>query len=113
MRTSCFKAETRGAAVADRVGLWPGVVAFANDADLWCVQCARRRYGRSAVSMVIDGGAGYEHYTDHEGNPLNVVLCGSTDLHGMYCGSCSTPLCDDDCSCYLLPQEVERLLEEW
>lgn len=98
--------------MADRFGLWPGVVAFANDADLWCVQCARRRYGRSAVSMVIDSVPGYEQYTDHEGNPLNVVLYESPDLHGMNCRGCSTPLCDDDCSCYQLPQEVERLLEE-
>ena len=83
-----------------RYGLWPGVVALANDADLWCVKCARQRYGRTAVDAVIAGGAGSEQWTDHEGNALSVVLYGLEDLHSTHCGGCSVPLCDEDCSCY-------------
>ncbi len=86
--------------MAERYGLWPGVVAFANDADLWCVVCARKRYGRKPVAAVIAGTPGDEQYTDQEGNRLNVVLYGSEDLHGAYCGGCSVRLCDEDCDCY-------------
>ncbi len=91
-------------------GLWPGVVACANDAEMWCVPCAKHRYGWEVVQAVLDGTPGYEQFSDDEGNPFNVVLHGSEDLHGMYCGGCSTPLCDEDCSCYHLPDEVEGLL---
>jgi hypothetical protein len=86
--------------MAEKHGLWPGVVALVGDADLYCVSCARRRYGEQAVLAVVSGTPGYEDYTDHEGNPLTVVLHGSEDLHGMYCGDCSTCLCDDECWCY-------------
>lgn len=81
-------------------GLWPGVVAITGDADMLCVACARQCYGAAPVQQVIDGKPGYEQYTDHEGNTLGVVLRGSEDLHGQYCGRCHVPLCDDDCACY-------------
>ncbi|HLG78141.1 MAG TPA: hypothetical protein VKX46_17120 [Ktedonobacteraceae bacterium] len=86
--------------MAEKYGLWPGVVAVVADADTYCVSCARRRYGEQAVMAVIDAVPGYEQYTDHESNPLTVVLSGSEDLHGMHCGDCSTCLCDVDCWCY-------------
>jgi hypothetical protein len=74
--------------VVARSGLWPGVVALANDADLWCVACARTRSGRKAVDAVMAGGPGTEQYTDQEDNPLTVGLYGSEDLHGASCGGC-------------------------
>jgi hypothetical protein len=79
-----------------RYGLWPGVVAMVGDADMYCVPCAKRRYGDAAVEAVIDGSPGCEHLTDHEGNPLTVVLHGSEDVHGMCCGNCFTLLEDED-----------------
>jgi hypothetical protein len=86
--------------MAEKHGLWPGVVAVVGDAGMYCVSCAKRRYGEQAVVAVINSVPGYEQYTDHEGNPLTVVLYGSEDIHGMYCGDCSTCLCDDECWCY-------------
>lgn len=83
-----------------RFGLWPGVVAFANDADLWCVACACQRYGQEAVAAVIEERPAAERSTDHEGNPLHAVLYGAEDLHGAYCGGCLAPLCDEGGSCY-------------
>ena len=90
--------------MAERYGMWPGVIALVGDADMACVPCAKQQYGEEAVQAVIDGLPGYERYTDHEGNPLGVVLSGSEDVHGMFCGRCRRPLCDEDCSCY--PHEV-------
>jgi hypothetical protein len=78
-----------------RYGLWSGVVAVVGDADMYCVPCAKRRYG-NAIQAVIDGSSGYERFTDYEGNPLSVVLYGSEDLRGMCCGSCFTLLDDED-----------------
>jgi len=77
-------------------GLWPGVVAMVGDADMYCVPCAERRYGAAAVQAVIDGSPGYEGLTDHEGNPLTVVLSGSGDLRDMCCGDCFTRLDNED-----------------
>lgn len=79
-----------------KYGLWPGVVAIAADADLHCVPCAKRVYGAAVIEAVIDGSPGYEQYTDHEGNPLGVVLFGSEDLNGMCCGDCFTPFGNKD-----------------
>lgn len=79
-----------------RYGLWPGVVALAADADMYCVPCAKRRYGEGAIQAVIDGTSGYERYTDHEGNLFTVVLSGSEDLEGMCCGDCFTPFDEED-----------------
>lgn len=81
-------------------GLWPGVAAITGDADMLCVACAKWRYGAAPVQRVIDGTPGYEQYTDHEGNTLGVVLHGSEDLHGQYCGRCRVALCDEECICY-------------
>ena len=79
-----------------RFGLWPVVLALVGDADLYCVPCAKRRYGAAALHAVIDGLPGYECLTDHEGNPLSVVLSGSEDLRAMCCGDCFTLLEDED-----------------
>jgi hypothetical protein len=79
-----------------RYGLWPGVVSIVGDAEMYCVPCAKRRYGDGVVQAVIDGSPGYERLTDHEGNPLSVVLYGSEDLRGMCCGDCFTLLEDED-----------------
>lgn len=79
-----------------RYGLWPGVVAIVGDADMYCVPCAKRHYGDGAVQALIDGSPEYEHLTDHEGNPLSVVLYGSEDLREMCCGGCFTLLDDED-----------------
>ena len=79
-----------------RFGLWPGVVAIVGDTDMYCVPCAKRRYGGLAVHAVIDGSPGYEGFTDHEGNSLSAVLYGSEDLCGMCCGGCFTLLDDED-----------------
>jgi hypothetical protein len=87
-------------------------VAFANDKDMYCVPCAEVRYGHVAVGSVIEGAAGDRHYTDDEGNPLNMVLHGAIDLHGMVCGRCGMRLCDEECSCYRLPDSVEALLTQ-
>lgn len=81
-------------------GLWPGVVAIVGDADMYCVPCAKWIYGAAPVQQVIDAEPGYEQYTDREGNVLGVVLSGSQDVHGQYCGRCHEPLCDEDCICY-------------
>lgn len=87
--------------MAERYGKWPGVVAIVGDADMCCVSCAKEVYGVVPIQAVIDGERGYERYTDHGRNPLGVVLYGSEDLHGVYCGGgCGTPLCDDECICY-------------
>jgi len=77
-------------------GLWPGVVALAADAEMYCVPCAKRRYGEDAIEAVIDGTPGYERYNDHEGNPFTVVLSGSENLEGMCCGGCFTPFDEED-----------------
>jgi hypothetical protein len=82
--------------MVERYGLWPGVVAIVGDADGYCVPCAKRRYGADVVQAVIDGLPGYERLTDHEGNPLSVVLYGSEDLRRMCCGNCFTLLEDED-----------------
>jgi len=68
--------------MVERYGLWPGVVAIVGDADGYCVPYAKRRYGADVVQAVIDGLPGYERLTDHEGNPLSVVLYGSEDCAG-------------------------------
>ena len=60
--------------MGERYGLWPGVVAMVGDAEMYCVPCAKRRYGDGDVQAVIDGSPGYERLTDHEGNPLSVVV---------------------------------------
>jgi hypothetical protein len=86
-----------------RCGLWPGVVAIVGDADMYCVPCAKRRYGEDPIQAVIDGTLGYEQYTDHEGNPLGAVLYENEDLHGMCCGQCFALLCDEECWCYSKP----------
>jgi hypothetical protein len=87
--------------MAERYGKWPGVVAIVGDAEMYCVSCAKRLYGEIAIQAVIDGERGYERYTDQSRNPLGVVLYGSDDLHGMYCGGGRlVPLCDDGCICY-------------
>jgi hypothetical protein len=86
--------------MAEKYGLWPGVVAIVGDADLWCVSCAAQYYGNGAIQAVIDGKPGYERYTDFEGNPLGVVLSGSENLHTAYCSSCGDQLCDEECICY-------------
>jgi hypothetical protein len=78
------------------VGLWPGVVAFANDASLCCVDDARKRYGAKKVNDVIWGRTGWEKHEDHEGNPLNVVLYGSEDAQGEVCNDCGANLYDPD-----------------
>ena len=76
--------------MGERYGLWPGVVAIVGDADMYCVPCAKRRYGADVVQAVIDG------LTDQEGNPLSVVLYGSEDVRRMCCGDCFTLLEDED-----------------
>lgn len=92
-----------------KYGLWPGVIALAADADLFCVTCASQVYGTQAVMAVVNGTQGHEQATDHEGNPFTVVLYGSEDLHRQYCGRCHQPLCEDgECWCYDVPGVVER-----
>src|SRR5260221_657123 len=86
--------------MTERYGVWPGVVAIVGDADMYCVPCAKLRYGDEAIETVVGSVPGYEHYTDHENNPLGVVLYGSEDVHGMYCGKCHQQLCDEECTCY-------------
>ncbi|HVU00070.1 MAG TPA: hypothetical protein VHE33_21405 [Acidobacteriaceae bacterium] len=81
-------------------GLWPGVAAIVGDAELLCIACAEYRFGVASVRRVIDGGAEQGEQTDQWGHTLGVVLCGSKDLHGTYCGRCQRPLCDEDCICY-------------
>jgi hypothetical protein len=93
-------------AIAERYGKWPGVVAIVGDADMYCIPCAKQRYGEVPIQVVIAGERGYEQYTDHSRNPLGVVLYGSEDVHGMYCGGRGTPLCDEDCICYQ-PDQAE------
>jgi hypothetical protein len=66
------------------------------DAEMYCVPCAKKRYGNAAVQAVIDGSPEYERFTDHEGNSLSVVLYGSEDLRGMCCGDCFTLLDDEN-----------------
>ena|SRR2546430_2448205 len=79
-------------------GLWPGVVGFANDAQLICVECAFEIYGRKVINDVIDGKPGYEQHTDNEGNPFNVLLADSEDVKGERCmiSDCGEPLSDDE-----------------
>jgi len=86
--------------MAERYGKWPGVVAIVGDADMYCVLCARHIYGEVPIRAAVYGQRGYQQYTDHNRNPLGVVLYGSEDLHGISCGGCGTPLCEDDCICY-------------
>lgn len=50
----------------------------------------------AAVEAVIDGLPGYEGFTDHEGNPLSMVLSEGEDLREMCCGDCFTLLEDED-----------------
>ena len=90
----------RGGGMVERHGLWPGVVALTGDADGYCVPCAMERYGEQVIQAVIDGGPGYDRYTDREGNPFFVVLYGTAETHGMYCGDCGIPICDEGCDCY-------------
>lgn len=77
-------------------GLWPGVVAVANDADFHCIDCACEIYGHKGIMAVVDGTPGYQQYTDHEGNPFNVVLANSEDAKGQYCGDCGEPLSEEE-----------------
>ncbi|GHO69781.1 hypothetical protein KSC_086730 [Ktedonobacter sp. SOSP1-52] len=88
--------------MAQAYGLWPGVVAIAADANLFCIPCAMRFYGEEVIQAVIAGEPGWQSYTDHEGNPFTPVLRGAEDLHYQYCGGggCTTHLCDEDCRCY-------------
>jgi hypothetical protein len=85
-------------------GRWPGVVAIVGDEEMYCVPCAKGRYGEEAVQAVVDGMPGYERYTDHEGNTLEVVLRGSEDLHTASCRDCGARLCEEDCPCYRHPE---------
>ena len=82
--------------MVERYGLWPGVIAIVGDADMYCVSCAKGLYGERPVQAVIDSIPGFDRYTDHEGNPLGVVLYGSEDLRGMCCGMCFAPLDGED-----------------
>lgn len=86
--------------MAEWYGLWPGVVAIVGDADMYCVSCAEVRYGERSIALTVSGPKEDEEPLDGEGNPLGVVLYGSEDLHGMYCGDCGGVLCEDDCLCY-------------
>jgi hypothetical protein len=36
-------------------GLWPGVAAVVGDADFWCPDCARARYGNDIIDGLING----------------------------------------------------------
>ncbi len=82
--------------MVEREGMWPEVVAIVGGADMYCLSCARKRYGEQAIAALIEGRPGYERLTDHEKNPLTVVLDGSEDVQGMCCGNCFLTLDDTD-----------------
>lgn len=77
-------------------GLYPGIVAVAADADLHCIDCACKYYGQQIMGVVDSTPDGAEASTDHEGNPFTVVLQGSEDAAGQYCGDCREPLFDEE-----------------
>jgi hypothetical protein len=43
---------------------------------MYCVPCAKRRYGSLAIQVVIDGSPGYERFGDRKGNPLTMCCLG-------------------------------------
>ena len=112
--------------MGERYGKWPGVVAVCGDAEMLCVPCAKVRYGDEAIDKLLEGRvrlhlepiyqewqgkqvkvgevpvAGPDYPLDSSESPLEVVLHGSPDVHGMYCDQCMSRLCDEECSCYLL-----------
>lgn len=92
--------------MAEAYGLWPGVVAIAADANLYCVPCAKRLYGDEAIQAVVDAVPSWGKYRDHEGNPFGVVLRWSEDAHTQYCGApgCGERLCEEYCGCYQHPE---------
>ena len=85
--------------MGDRYGKWPGVVAIVDEGEMWCVPCARLRYGEQPVQAAIDGVPGDERYTDVEWKLLDVLLHGSSDLHAEWCVRCGVVLCDEACLC--------------
>jgi len=78
------------------------VVAIEGDGEMWCLSCAKQRYGETCVEALVGLMPGCEQSIDQWGNQLYGVLCGSEFLHGMDCSACEVHLCDADCSCFTL-----------
>src|SRR5262249_17244716 len=55
------------------------IVAIVGDADLWCLPCARKRYGSRVVHGVVDG----TRHEDSEGNYLTVIADSSEDAYNL------------------------------
>lgn len=78
--------------LADTEGLWPGVYAIAADADIYCLPCARRIYGKRAVKYVINPPWGGNELDpawprDREGNPLAAILASEEAIDNVHCGA--------------------------
>lgn len=81
---------------ANRYGAWPYVIAFDNDAERHCVDCAREIYGKKKINDVVYGREGWQDHCDHSGNPFNVVFADSDEVRGEYCMDCHEPLWDQE-----------------
>jgi hypothetical protein len=68
------------------------IVAIVGDAGIWCLHCARKRYGQAAIDRVVsgDGAPSMRDYgasaspdfpTDYEGNYLTGILSDTEDCY--------------------------------
>lgn len=65
-----------------------GVIGYAYDADLHCVECTEKRFGADALEADASGLA---ELTDSEGNPLHPIFLWDENLDesACCCGDCS------------------------
>lgn len=58
---------------------------YAYEADLHCVDCTTKRFGRRAMALDF---AGRKPIADSEGNPLSPIFSSDECLYDEYCGDC-------------------------
>lgn len=62
------------------------IIAYAYDADLHCVDCARRAFASTDADYIPDDAK------DSEGNPINPVFDIHETAEGEYCADCKIEL---------------------
>jgi hypothetical protein len=59
------------------------VVAIEGDGGMWCLSCAKQRYGQTCVEALVGRLSGCEQYIDQWGLQIYGVFAGSEFLHGL------------------------------
>jgi hypothetical protein len=59
------------------------IVGWAYDADIHCLDCARKHFGPQLDDDLVD---------DSEGNEVSPVFCDAEDVETYHCGDCNEKL---------------------